>query len=233
MTHPVILGFDTSGHHCAAALRWGDDTVAYVQEDMAKGQAERLMPLLQELLDQEGFGWADLDAIAVGIGPGNFTGIRIGVSAARGLALGLGIPAIGISSFELLRGAHSTSDHSCQWVSLPAPRETNYVQQFEGGKPNAGPIHLTVSAEGIDGFRLAGATKIIGDNAGDLCALLSLHQQSERPAFRDHSIAEIPQTLVRIATDKFNAGTTDAPAPLYVRAADAASPRDAPPTILP
>ena len=86
MTHPVILGFDTSGHHCAAALRWGDDQVAHVTEDMAKGQAERLMPLLQALLDQEGYSWADLDAVAVGVGPGNFTGIRIGVSAARGLA---------------------------------------------------------------------------------------------------------------------------------------------------
>lgn len=209
MAQPVILGFDTSGHHCAVALRWGDDNVTHVQEDMAKGQAERLMPLLQKLLDQEGFDWADLDAVAVGIGPGNFTGIRIGVSAARGLALGLNIPAIGVSTFELVRGANSTQDQHPQFVSVPAPRTTSYLQSFENGQASAAPKHLTFEN-------------------------MQTHLNETIPVIGlDGELTDIPQTIVRIATHKFAAKQFTPPAPLYVRAADAAPPRDALPTILP
>ena len=73
-----LLAIDTSAAHCAAALLL-EDRVAVRVEPMAKGQAERLMPLLEELLAAEGFGWRDLAAIGVGTGPGNFTGLRIGV----------------------------------------------------------------------------------------------------------------------------------------------------------
>jgi tRNA threonylcarbamoyl adenosine modification protein YeaZ len=98
----LSLGFDTSAAHCAAALVMGDRLLVQRHEDMARGQAERLMPRLEEVLRAEGLGWSDLSAIGVGIGPGNFTGVRIAVSAARGLALALGIPAIGVSTLEAL-----------------------------------------------------------------------------------------------------------------------------------
>ena len=87
MSDPLILAFDTSAAHCAAALLSGDRVLARVAEAMPRGQAERLMGLLHEVLSGSGHDWRDLDAIGVGIGPGNFTGIRISVSAARGLAL--------------------------------------------------------------------------------------------------------------------------------------------------
>ena len=67
---------------------------------MAKGQAEALMSFLNKLLAVSSLNWSDLSKIGVCTGPGNFTGIRISVSAARGLALGLEIPAIGVTSFE-------------------------------------------------------------------------------------------------------------------------------------
>ncbi len=98
----LTLGFDTSAAHCAAALLCGDRLLGSVQEEMAKGQAERLMPLLQELLADCDAAWRDLALIGVGTGPGNFTGIRISVAAARGLSLSLGIPAIGVSATEAL-----------------------------------------------------------------------------------------------------------------------------------
>ena len=96
-----ILAFDTSAAHCAAALLL-PDRVILRDEPMEKGQAERLVPLLEELLAEGGIGWADLKALAVGTGPGNFTGVRIAVAAARGLALGLKIPAIGVTRLEAL-----------------------------------------------------------------------------------------------------------------------------------
>lgn len=125
---PLILGFDTSAAHCAAALVRGDDILAAVGEEMARGQAERLMDLLQEVLAQQSVGWRDLSALAVGTGPGNFTGIRIGVSAARGLALGLGCPAYGVTGFEAR--AHLAPDGTS--IAIPAPRERAYVIGPEG-----------------------------------------------------------------------------------------------------
>lgn len=107
MPDPVALGFDTSAAHCAAALLQGDAVLGAVQEEMAKGQVERLFPLIEDLLARAGLSWGDLDVIGVGIGPGNFTGIRIAVAAARGLALSLGIPAVGVTATEA--AAHGLS----------------------------------------------------------------------------------------------------------------------------
>ena len=90
---------------------------------MSRGQAERLMPLLEEVLAEGGATWADLARIGVGIGPGNFTGIRISVSAARGLALSLGIPAVGVSGFEAI----AQSAPLGHIPALPAPREQLYI----------------------------------------------------------------------------------------------------------
>ncbi|KUJ73741.1 tRNA threonylcarbamoyladenosine biosynthesis protein TsaB [Ruegeria marisrubri] len=119
----LILGFDTSAAHCAAALLHGDRIVRSVAEEMKRGQAERLMPLLEELLADTGASWAEIRALGVGVGPGNFTGIRISVSAARGLALGLGIPAVGVTGFEA-RALYAPAGHL---PAIPAPREQLYV----------------------------------------------------------------------------------------------------------
>lgn len=126
---PLILGFDTSAAHCAAALLSGDRLVVSRVEPMEKGQAERLMPMLEEVLAEGGVGWRDLAALAVCTGPGNFTGVRIAVAAARGLALGLGVPAIGVTVLEA-RAA------GLDWpvtVVEDARRGEVYVQLFPGG----------------------------------------------------------------------------------------------------
>ena len=114
---PFVLGFDTSAAHCAAAVLDGERCLATRVEEMGRGQAERLMPLLEELLAEAGLNWRDLHRIGVGVGPGNFTGIRISVAAARGLALGLGIPAIGVSTFDAIQLADPEAA-----AAVPAPR---------------------------------------------------------------------------------------------------------------
>lgn len=121
-SEPLTLGFDTSAAHCAAALVSGQRVLAFACEEMARGQAERLMGVLEEVLAEAGTSWQDLSRIGVGVGPGNFTGIRIAVSAARGLALGLGVPAIGVTSFEAI-------SLDAQGVpAVPAPRGQAYLQ---------------------------------------------------------------------------------------------------------
>lgn len=134
MAEPLSLGFDTSAAHCAAALLQGDRLLAETREEMARGQAERLMPLLQELLAGAGATWRDLAVIGCGTGPGNFTGIRIAVAAARGLALSLGIPAVGVGLAEA--AAHGLP-RPCR-ILLPARGDEVIWQDFgpgEDGQP--------------------------------------------------------------------------------------------------
>ena len=131
-----LLAFDTSAAHCAAALLLPGGRVIGREEPMQKGQAERLVPMLEEVLAEGGIGWRDLRRIAVGIGPGNFTGVRISVATARGLALALDIPAVGVTRLEAL--AHG----------LPRPLRViedarqglAYVQDFPGGPARLEPL---------------------------------------------------------------------------------------------
>ena len=77
MPEALALGFDCSAAHCAAALLSGGRVLAVQGEPMAKGQAERLMPMLEEVLAEGGATWRDLAVIGVGTGPGSFTGVRV------------------------------------------------------------------------------------------------------------------------------------------------------------
>ena len=119
----LVLGFDTSAAHCVAALLSGETVLAHRAEGMVRGQAERLMPLLEEVLSEGGVAWRDLTALGVGTGPGNFTGIRIAVSAARGLALGLDIPAVGVNGCE----ARALLSEGSAMTAIPAPRDRVYL----------------------------------------------------------------------------------------------------------
>ncbi|MCG7622036.1 tRNA (adenosine(37)-N6)-threonylcarbamoyltransferase complex dimerization subunit type 1 TsaB [Epibacterium sp. Ofav1-8] len=214
---PLILGFDTSAAHCAAALLRGNEILAQRREDMAKGQAERLMPLLEELLTQGGVTWADLDAIAVGIGPGNFTGIRISVSAARGLALGLDVPAIGVSSLE----AQTFGTAGVVVSSLDARREGLYVQVF-GTQTGSQPRHCTLDT--LPDIPAGAEPSCIGHRAEDIAPLCAGTVTAPR-----YSIAE---AIARVAATRLDRIDLPAPAPLYLREADAAPSREQPPALL-
>jgi len=96
---------------------------------MGRGQSERLVPMLEDLLSDAGLRWQDLDVIGVGTGPGNFTGIRIAVATARGLALGLGIPAVGVTGFETADAPPGTT------VFVDAPRGQVYAHRPGSGEP--------------------------------------------------------------------------------------------------
>ena len=207
--NPLILAFDTSAAHCAAALLLGDQILAQTQQDMAKGQAERLFPLLQDLLHQAGKDWPDLDAIGVCTGPGNFTGVRISVASARGLALSLKIPAVGISKLEAM--AYGTKGTSLS--VLDARRERFYVQSFTDGIAQNTP-QMIEEADLIE--RVQNANTI--HTSGEDIAILA-----NRPI--DHA-DHIISAVARLTAQRF-ATTTDRPAPLYLRAPDAAPAKDA------
>jgi len=207
-----ILAFDTSAAHCAAALLLADRVILR-HEAMEKGQAERLMPLLEEVLAESGLVWGDLKAIAVGTGPGNFTGVRIAVAAARGLALGLGIPAVGVTRLEALA------------FGLPRPvlvvedarRGEVYAQEFRERGPEDAEL-----TEVVD-IILDHGTSFVGSASGAMA-----QAWNTKPLLPRYPLVEAIARIgaVRALTPQ------PRPAPFYLRGADAAPPSDPPPVIL-
>jgi tRNA threonylcarbamoyl adenosine modification protein YeaZ len=223
-----ILAIDTSGPHCAVALL--PDEGAFRFEEMKRGQAERLMPLVDEVLAMADTSFGDLDAIAVGIGPGNFTGIRIAVSAARGLALALGIPAVGVSGFEWL---HQGRDWSGRvMISLPAPQNRAYVQTFVN-RTALGEPDLTTP--GIRDRALEQPNLIVaGYRSRDIAK--AYNAEWDEDTWLDRRPETMATSIALVAANKLDrAGGvwTERPSPLYARPADAAPASDPPPVILP
>ena len=177
--------------------------LAEAREAMDRGQAERLLPLCEALLARAGLGWRDLDVIGVGTGPGNFTGLRIGVAAARGLALGLGVRAVGVPAGDALSlGLGGVT------VALPAPRGDVYLIRGSEVLRRPAPAALPegwparVAGPGVD--RVAGAAPVAAAPWAPGIARLAAEAGADAPP----------------------------PAPLYLRAADAAPASDPPPVLL-
>jgi tRNA threonylcarbamoyl adenosine modification protein YeaZ len=100
----ILLAIDTAASLCAASIHDSEAGVELGREvlDIGKGHAERLIGVIESALGRAGINYNDLDRIVVSIGPGSFTGVRVGVATARGLALALGIPAVGVNTLEAL-----------------------------------------------------------------------------------------------------------------------------------
>mgnify|MGYP001821119115 CR=1 FL=1 len=131
----ICLAIDTVGPACSAALQSGSDPaglLAAESERIGRGHAERLMPMIEAVLGRAGRTYEDIGLVAVTTGPGSFTGVRIGISAARGLALALDIEACGISVLDVLAGeARAGSDAAVPLVSvLDAGRGDLFVQML-------------------------------------------------------------------------------------------------------
>lgn len=202
---PVTVVFDTSAAHCAAAVFLGDRMAASDVQSMKTGQSEELFPMIGGCLSRAARTWQDVTRIAVGTGPGNFTGTRIAVSAARGLALSLGIPAIGVSRLQAL----AYGVQQCRAI-VAAHRGHVFWQDFPAGDPVLCALEELPEAE--------------GPQRGDAGAagLLS-------------GVEAVPVDTMLAAMSAIAQATEDAPrpAPLYLRAPDAAPPSDPPPVILP
>lgn len=197
----------------------GGEIVAARREEMVKGQAERLFPMLEEVLADGGIEWSGLDGIGVGTGPGNFTGTRIAVSAARGLALSLDIPAVGVTCLEAQAFGLGTPVVS----SLNAPRGMVYAQIIG---PLWGPARLMDPAQPELDISARAEVRCIGDQANVIA-----DHMTGRVVDPKMSLIE---GLARIAAGTLQRGGDIArPAPLYVRPPDAAPSSEPPLVILP
>ncbi|MBA3808020.1 MAG: tRNA (adenosine(37)-N6)-threonylcarbamoyltransferase complex dimerization subunit type 1 TsaB, partial [Solirubrobacterales bacterium] len=112
----MVLGFDTATASSVVALLLPDGRISEMRDDPPPGahpgHATRLLDMARLLLEQAGVGWREIDRIAAGVGPGTFTGLRVGVASARGLAQSLGVELLGVSSLQALAAAVLTPDRA-------------------------------------------------------------------------------------------------------------------------
>jgi tRNA threonylcarbamoyladenosine biosynthesis protein TsaB len=130
----IVLGFDTSTPATVVGLMLEDGSVLQARDDPSgarrPGHATRLLPLAEGLLGEAGLRWSDLERIAVGIGPGTFTGLRIGIATARGLAQSLDVPLAGVSSLRAL--AHGVEGDAGLLAVIDARRGEVFVAAYHG-----------------------------------------------------------------------------------------------------
>lgn len=158
-----VLSLDCSGPACSAAVLIGDAVGASACEEMTRGQAERLIPMVGEVLNQCDLRMADIDLVAVTIGPGAFTGVRIAISAAQGLARVNNTPIIGVSVTQALAEQVPGQNGKRLIVALDSKRPDPFCELFhptQDGWQGEGPQMVLADQDSMVNF--------IGDNVEDL-----------------------------------------------------------------
>jgi tRNA threonylcarbamoyladenosine biosynthesis protein TsaB len=164
----IVLGFDTATPATAVGLRLADGTVLEAYDDPnpdeRPGHATRLLPLADGLLAQAALDWHELERIAVGVGPGTFTGLRIGVATARGLAQSRGVELVGVSTLRAL--AHGAlrapfAGERAVLATIDARRGEVFVGGYAPGRDLLSPRALALSALGL----LTPGALAVGDGA--------------------------------------------------------------------
>lgn len=229
-----ILAFDTAGRGCSVTI-WNDGTVeASLQKPMAHGQAERLVPLIGTACEQGGVTWDDIDRLAVTIGPGSFTGLRVGLATAHGLSLASARPVVGISSLEvfatqaLMQPPRPVAANTLIVSIVDARRDDLYVQPFHTTArntlepledPQACPVE-DLPAAVVEWQTHCDATQspiLVGD-------AVEMMPATDQPILRISSPMVDGAVLAELASTRDPASAP--PRPLYIRAPDAALPRN-------
>ena len=219
-----VLAIDTALGACAAAVldaRLGQ-VLASESLPMLRGHAEAIMPLIARVMDAAFIDFAILDRIAVTVGPGSFTGLRVGISAARGIALAAGKPAIGLSTLASLAAPYIAEDDSMTVVAaIDARHEHVYLQAFGPAARTLVPPRIAPLREALRAA-MTGPTRIVGSGADLIVALWP--KTEPPPALVDPRGAPDIDWVARLGAAASE--SQSAPKPLYLRAPDA-QPQDA------
>ena len=203
----MILAFDTSSAACTAALFDGSGTcIARRDEIIGRGHAERLVPMIAELLDGH-----TATRILVGVGPGSFTGIRVAIAAAHGLAIGWSAELFGMNSLALL-AAGAGSDGPVA-AAIPGGHGELFVQSFDGATLE--PTSELRNAAPTAASRLASAPLVVGSGARLLVAARGSGEARDLWPSAANAL-KLPEAMRSLP-----------PKPVYARAPDARVPEAA------
>ncbi|MCJ8159473.1 tRNA (adenosine(37)-N6)-threonylcarbamoyltransferase complex dimerization subunit type 1 TsaB [Sphingomonas sp. LaA6.9] len=196
------LVIETATAACSVALFEDGELVAETHEEVGRGHAERLIPMIGALPDK-----GRADAILVDCGPGSFTGVRVGLAAARGLGLGWKVPVFGFSSLALIAAGADWGDEATLAVAINGGHGQLFVQRFERAPMRqASDLASLVPAEAAVQIR---DPLVIGNGAALLVAARGSGEARDAAA-RAHVALTIPTTLRELP-----------PTPIYGRAPDA------------
>lgn len=211
----LVLAIDTTGARCGAAVTdAGGRVLAFRDPVIGRGHAEQLMPIVEEALKEAGAGWPDLARIAVSVGPGSFTGLRVGVAAARGLALALGIPAVGVATLEAL--AEPFRHAGPVLAAMDAKRGEVYLAVYGPGDVTLREPFATRLDDLPAVFGLGDPPSVcVGSGVPVLAERLD-----RRPDWRAEN-AENRVDLAALARIALRRDAGASPRPLYLRGADA------------
>jgi tRNA threonylcarbamoyladenosine biosynthesis protein TsaB len=218
-----VLAIDTALGACAAAVLDSSVGAMLASESvlMARGHAEAIMPMIARVMDKAQCEFSHLNRVAVTVGPGSFTGLRVGISAARGIALAANRPAIGLSTLSALAAPHVAARTGDTIIAaIDGRNEQVYFQVFA-------PNGTTIVTPRLDRVRAAVRAVPVGPTiiTGSAAALVAAHWPSGSPAphVEEHAAPDIGW-VARLGAAAQDEGT--APKPLYLRRPDA-RPQDA------
>jgi tRNA threonylcarbamoyladenosine biosynthesis protein TsaB len=197
----LILSIETSTAVCSVALHEQGKLLAVAELRELGAHAEKLMGLVEKVLETAIKVLVDLEAIAVSEGPGSYTGLRIGVSTAKGLAFGLNKPLIGINTLRAMAAACPMEKGAQVVAVLDARRMEVYTQTFGDQLEEKTPIEALILEEGVFGSRLEqGKVFFIGD------AVVKVKQVVDHPNAVFLSVSDFPlsaRTMGQLAFEKF------------------------------
>lgn len=208
----LILSIETGTDICSVALANDGELMALRESDEGRDHAKKVALFVDELLRETGVQPSDIDAIAVGKGPGSYTGLRIGVSFAKGMCYALGIPLIAIGSLDALTEvaredfeAGILDVEETDWTQaklcpmVDARRMEVYAQVFNvEGKPESDVVAEVVTEESFNEWRAKGRFVIFGNGAKKCAEVL--------PDAIIESVVPSARGIVRLAEEAFNAG---------------------------
>lgn len=218
-----LLALDAAGRACSVAV-WAEGALrALRHEAMERGQSERLLPLAQAALAEAGLGFAALEAVAVTLGPGGFTGVRIGLAAAEGLALAWDLPLLGLSSFAVAAAAVPPASRGelPLLVLLEAKRAEVYACAFDAAGAELLPGQL-VAPEVLADLLPPGPLLLTGEAMAQALPAL---QAAGRDCHLVPPGEPAAASLARLAAALPLEAAGPQPQPLYLRPPDTTRPK--------
>lgn len=231
MTTSSILAIDCAMSGCSVGVsRARDGRVFSRVKEMTNGHAEALVPIVEQVMEKAGLSYDALDAVVTSVGPGAFTGLRVGMSAAKGFGLALGIPVAGVTTLECLARGYAARRAIPEGHTLCAlvetRREDYYVQLFDRGGNPAG-TEQAFGAEKILELLSGQRVVFVGDAVRRFSSDVDTAGNSGFEYVHDYYLIE-PHIMVGLCAEKLSCGYNQEYRdlnPLYLRGANISYPK--------